>query len=508
MYSNKYLKIYFWKILRLIIGSLSFLIVIPKIGTDQNIYGVYTFCVSLTIFFQYADIGFLDAGQKFAADFYVKKDLKNEIKIFSFIYFIMFIGVIFFSLFLLTIIYRPHYFINNITSANSQLLKSLLIILIVFSPTVILQRFCQSVFTIRIEDYIYHSIDLFFNLLKVLSVFCFFNNKTNNLLMYFIFIQIMNFLSALSCLIIIKKRFNYDFRLLITSFKFSKDTFNKVKHLSFSSFVATICWVLFFYIDNIIIAKLTSVSYLAIFSIGISIITLLIGLINTVFSPFLFRFNELIINNDKFNFDKALNIIIRTLIPVIVISLFIIFLFTDKIILGWLGQAYNGSIQITRILITSLIWFSFSVPFNYILISKQRINKIYTSSIILPFLFFLIILLTLPKNNAMYVAIAKSISLLIYSIYVIFSCKFYVDKKIYSNLLKTFFRLSIFFLIISTLYYYFNDILPIVITKNRLNFLILILSIFLLNLIIIISYFISDKHSKTLFYSIIKNLRN
>ena len=191
MYSNKYLKIYFWKILRLLIGSLSFLIVIPKISSDKNIYGIYTFCISLTIFFQYADIGFLDAGQKFASDFYAKKDLKNEIKTFSFIYFIMLLGVIVFSLFILTIILKPYYFINNINSDNVYLLRSLLIVLIIFAPTIILQRFCQSVFSIRIEDYIYHSIDLIFNIFKIISVFYFFSGDKNNILTYFIFIQLI-----------------------------------------------------------------------------------------------------------------------------------------------------------------------------------------------------------------------------------------------------------------------------------------------------------------------------
>jgi hypothetical protein len=179
--------------------------VIPKIGADKNIYGIYSFCISLTIFFQYADIGFLDAGQKFASDFYAQKDLKNEIKIFSFIYFIMFIGVVVFSLFLFAIIINPNYFINNITSDNAHLLRSLLIVLIIFSPTVVLQRFCQSVFSIRIEDYVYHSIDLFFNILKISSAFYFFQSNKNDLLSYFIFIQLMNLFSAFTCLYLIQK---------------------------------------------------------------------------------------------------------------------------------------------------------------------------------------------------------------------------------------------------------------------------------------------------------------
>jgi O-antigen/teichoic acid export membrane protein len=507
MYSNKYLKIYFWKILRLIIGTLSFLIVIPKISTDKNIYGIYSFCISLTIFFQYADIGFLDAGQKFASDFNSQKDLKNEIKIFSFIYFIMLIGVIVFSLCLLAIIINPNYFLNNITSDNVHLLRSLLIILIIFAPTVILQRFCQSVFSIRIEDNIYHSIDLFFNILKILSVFYFFHANKNDLLSYFLFIQLMNLFSAFTCLYIIQKKYLYDFKFLIKSFKFSRETYNKVKYLSFSSFIGTICWALFFYTDNFLIARLTSVSNMATFSIGISIITLLIGLINTIFAPFLFRFNELIVNNDLNNFYKIFNHITKTLLPIIIIPLVTLIFFTDKIIISWLGIEYYDSIIITKTLVSSLIWFSISVPFNYILISKQRIKNIYTASIILPFLYFLIIFVFFKNENIIYFSYSKSISLLVYAVYVIYSCKFFLDYHFYTNLLKRLGKLFFFILFVTTLYFYFQNKIPIVISKDRSYLFALISSIFILNLTLISFYIISDKSSRQLFLLIIRNFR-
>ncbi len=505
MYSNKYLKIYFWKILRLLIGTLSFLIVIPKISSDKNVYGIYSFCISLTIFFQYSDIGFLDAGQKFASDFYAQKDLKNEIKTFSFIYFIMLIGVFIFSLFILTIIIKPNYFINNISKNNVYLLRTLLIVLIIFSPTIILQRFCQSVFSIRIEDYIYHSVDLFFNILKIISVFYFFNARGNNLLEYFIFIQLMNLFSALFCIYIIKKKYLYDFKFFIKSFYFSKETYNNIKHLSFSSFIGTICWALFFYTDNFLLAKFTTVSNLAIFSIGISIITLLIGLINTIFAPFLYRFNELLIKNDLNNFNEILNHIIRTLLPVIIISLITIIFFADKIIISWLGKEYFDSILITRILISSLILFSISVPFNYILVSKQKVKNIFTSSLILPTIYFIVIFFN--KQHLIYFSIAKFAAFFLYTLYVINSCKSVINKSIFIYLFKSLLQLFLFITFITIFYITISSFIPNVLTKDRSYLFILICFVFVIILIFTIFYILIDKSSRKLLLLIFNNLR-
>ena len=79
-YLTNYLKIYAWKGMSIVLNMLSIFIV-AQITSRPVIYGIYMLCVSTAIFLSYADIGFIGAGFKYAAEYYAKNDLKNEIKI-------------------------------------------------------------------------------------------------------------------------------------------------------------------------------------------------------------------------------------------------------------------------------------------------------------------------------------------------------------------------------------------------------------------------------------------
>ena len=71
-FNKNYIKIYFWRIFSVLTGFLSLLIVIPQLSFYKELYGIYSFCVSLNLYLAYADIGFLSAGQKYAAEEYAK----------------------------------------------------------------------------------------------------------------------------------------------------------------------------------------------------------------------------------------------------------------------------------------------------------------------------------------------------------------------------------------------------------------------------------------------------
>lgn len=58
MYLKNYVQIYLWQTIGLVSGFLALILVVPEISNNQNLYGVYAFVVSLSLYFTYADIGF------------------------------------------------------------------------------------------------------------------------------------------------------------------------------------------------------------------------------------------------------------------------------------------------------------------------------------------------------------------------------------------------------------------------------------------------------------------
>ena len=77
-YTSNYLKIYLWQGLSFASKFLSLFIVTPYLTSDKPIYGIFAVCVSVTIFLSYSDLGFMMAGQKYAAECYAKGDRTEE----------------------------------------------------------------------------------------------------------------------------------------------------------------------------------------------------------------------------------------------------------------------------------------------------------------------------------------------------------------------------------------------------------------------------------------------
>ena len=196
-YNSNYLKIYFWKTFRIITGILSMTIVIPLISGNTNIYGIYVLCISITSFLQYTDLGFLSAGQKYAAEYFALHDLRNEIKMLSFVHFIMLIFLILCIGVILFFSFYPHIIIPDLNENSRSVASSLFFILAVTSPFILMQRYAQSVFSIRIQDDIYQQIDIAVNVLKIGCVWFFYKNDTVDIVNYFILIQGLNLLTVL-----------------------------------------------------------------------------------------------------------------------------------------------------------------------------------------------------------------------------------------------------------------------------------------------------------------------
>lgn len=364
------------------------IIVIPRISSQQEIYGIYAVCLSLTIFFTYADIGFLGAGQKYAAEYYGRNDLQEEIRVFAFVIFLLFLMISLFFILFLALSLNPALIIRSLTPANRIVASRLLLILACSSPVILMQRFCQSVFSIRIEDYIYQKIDLVFSVLKIVSVFYFFRPGTYDIVGYFFFFQGMSFCSVLFSIYIIRKKYRYDFRLFLNSFRFSADIYRKTKDLAFGSFVGTVSWILYYELDSVIISKFYGPDAVAIYAIGFTLLSFTRMLYGTIYAPFLARFNHFIGQNNIAALTDHYDTIIRMTIPICIFPALAMILLMKPLIIAWVGMNYLTSVIIAQLLISSVFWNFITFPGNFLIIAREKISLLYVNAIIAPVIFY------------------------------------------------------------------------------------------------------------------------
>ena len=174
-FTNNFLKVYFWQIISLALNFSALFIVVPSISANKELYGIYTLVISFSIFLNYADLGFIGAGKKFAAEFYANGQLLQSNRAIGFsLYFLSF----FIFLFLITFIVfglNPDLIFKDITTPELRnISSSLFFILALSTPIILFQQLINSIFGIRIESFIAQRINILGSLIKIFSVFYFF----------------------------------------------------------------------------------------------------------------------------------------------------------------------------------------------------------------------------------------------------------------------------------------------------------------------------------------------
>jgi O-antigen/teichoic acid export membrane protein len=415
-YTSNYLKVYSWKILGIMSGFISLLIVIPKLTSDPDVYGIYAISVSLGVFLSYADIGFLNAGQKYAAECYARRDLISETKILGFVHFILFIFIALFAIIILVLSTNPSILFTSFSPENSVIASRILSILGVSSFVIVLQRFAQSVFNIRIEDYLYQRIEVISNLIKISSVFYFFRSGHYDIVEYYLFFQFMTLISAVITIIIIKKKYKYDLSLVLRNFKFSRDIYNTVSKLAFSSLFVTFMWVLYYEMDTIVISKMYGARAVSIYAIGLSVLSFSRSLYGTLFAPFLARINHFAGQKQFEKINSFLSDIIRISFPLSVFPAVVMIIMMPALVVAWVGNDYKDSIPIAQFLISLVLFYCFTNPLSYLLIAKEKFRALYVTSTLLAAIFIIVFLSIRNQVGLVSLAVAKATSIFFYMI--------------------------------------------------------------------------------------------
>ncbi len=342
------------------------------------------------------------------------------------------------------------------------------------------------------EDFIIQRTNIIGNVFKILSVIWFFRVDSNDIVGYFLFTQIVNLLTALITLMIARKRYNYNFIVLFQSICFNKVIFNKTKGLAFTSLFMTFSWILYYELDSVAIGKLLGAEWVAIYSIGLTVLSFFRSIFGILFSPFNVRFNHFIGRGDEEGLKSFYLQVVTILAPLVIFPIITIAILAKPIVFSWVGDGYSESVHIIQYLVFCNFFAFITYPTNFMLIAKERQKALYFVNILLPFIFWIGIIFTIFVLGVKSFAVFKLVAFVIFA-FVLY--KFMIDyfkMNIYESLKIIFFPMffSVLFLIVTS--FVIRGYLPLEKTKMNL----LIVAVVMVGLIFgsfVVHYFVSEK---------------
>lgn len=419
-YKKKYIYTYIWQTTSILLGFVSLFIVTPYISSDKVLYGIYSICISLTIYFSYADLGVLSAVSKYAAEYFIKGDLNSEMRLMGFSSFIMFFTFSLISLAILAVSIWPTAIIPDLTPESKAfyIARYLLLTLALSSPILIFQRVLSCIFLIRVEIYKFQRILFWGNILRILSVFYFFHGGRYEIVGYYIFYQCVNVVVILACLIAIKG-YGYSLKRFITYFKFDFLIFSKVKNLSGMSILSIVITMLMVEFDNLLIARFCGIESVAIYAIGLNLFSIVRTYNGIVYAPFSSRFNHFVGLSDNTGLCHFTTKLTVMTAPVIVIPVLIIALMCEPFIVSWVGPAYCESGLIASFLVLYFGMNFISMPASSYFNAKVKLREMFFSLIIPLFIFLFGIIVTSRYIGVLSFGVCKSLAAFISSIYIV-----------------------------------------------------------------------------------------
>ena len=395
-FTKNYIYIYFFQILSIVLGFASMFIVTPALSSNPIIYGIYFVCTSITIFFSYADFGFLGAGMKFAAEYYAKQERKKELEMIGFSHFILLITVLIISFGFLILSYNPSWLIKDIPSnLEKEIAQKLLLILAIFSPTIVLQRMVQMIYNIRLEEYKVLRINIIGSILRILSVFYFFTNDKYDIVGFYLTFNLINVFIVIFNLFQANINYHIHIRDILENLRFNIKVFNKIKHLALSTIVGTFFWIIFYELDSIVIGRTLGPEAVATYAIGLTLLGFIRSMLGVFFSPFAARFNHFIGQDKEDELKSFYLFIMQIMFFLVVIPLISIAVMSRPITISWVGVQYIDSVPVVIMLVLCNILAFVQYPTGNLIVAKQQMKAIYITNSILPIVYWSGIILTI-----------------------------------------------------------------------------------------------------------------
>jgi O-antigen/teichoic acid export membrane protein len=402
---------YFWHGISILLNLAAMFVVVPMLTNNKIIFGIYSICISTAIFLSYADLGFVTAGVKYAAESFATGNIKKEVKFHGFSSFILLIFVSLIAALYVVFSFYPSILIDDINNSEYlNLASQLLLIQAIFSFTTIIQRFASGVFMVRVEQYINQKITVTGALLKILSVFYFFTANKYDILGYFIFIKMVDLTTGLIGVIILKRKYNFPLLDYLRSIKFDRTVFNRTKGLAFSSLFATLMWIAYYELDIIAIGLLLGASAVAIFALAFTFMKFIRTLVSIIFSPFVSRYNHYV-GLDNFEGLRALVFkVVRISMPIVIMTSISVVLLSKNLVLTWAGTEYAESGIILFLLAINFAYSFFVIPASNMLVTLERLREMYFISFLMVAIFWVGVFLTQSYWGVYSFAIFKTVA--------------------------------------------------------------------------------------------------
>ena len=335
---------------------------------------------------------------------------------------------------------------------NEQLSRQMILILICSAPVIILQRLNSLIYSIRVEDYKMQAIDVFANLLKIVSIGFFIHKDKYDIVGYFLTIQIIGFISGVFTAIWAFVSYRYSFKDFIESFHFNKEIFNLTKHLAISTLLSTIAWVLYFEMDSVILSKYYGLKVLALYGLGFTMVSFIRTLYSVVFSPFLSIFNHKVGVGDEEGMFITFGKLINWVMPLLVLMPLLLNLNMPGIIHAWVGDKY-------RLLIIMISLTGFSIPLGHIIIAKSANRILRLNAVLLPVIFYSSLIVFHFWFGIYNLAISKLLTIAV-SVVLVFYLFSRNVQRLDIYFIKPLFRVLVSCILAWGSWYAFSDILP------------------------------------------------
>jgi O-antigen/teichoic acid export membrane protein len=474
IYSKEYFKIYFTQFISLGLKFGSLLIVIPALSSKPEIYGIYALCISMNIFLNYADLGFLDSSKKYAIESYSQEDKENEYNFIGFGGFVTILITVLLSIVFFYLSYKPDILISNLETDELILISSKLLFIQALSfPIIVFHRIISIIFEIRLKQYVSKLIVIIFNTIIIASTFYFFRGEHYLIIEYFAFMNLMLLLTVLTQLLILTNKFNYDVFQFFKHLKFNKKIYSKTKKLAYPSLLNMLSWIIFFELDQIVVAKFIGPKEVAFFAIALSFSSLLRTVFGIIFSPFVVRANYFVGLKDNNGLNQFLMKLIFFTAPLTILPCVTLSLISESLILSWVGSSYAESILMAK-LFSMIFCFSFiSYVAGIYLTSKEKIKEIYLISIIMPFVYWIGVLLTYSNYGIMVFPFFKLFTIITSIFYyanILNRYRIFLYGQFYKLIIKLILPLSCLIVLINIALEFFPT------DKGTINFLIVFLT--------------------------------